>query len=87
MIILFTDNLFHRTILFELLSGAWPFATIPSHGVIYQVCTGKRTSLSNIKCVPSLKHLVKDCWTHDKTSRPTFAEIVDELQQNVSQKV
>ncbi|XP_072038094.1 uncharacterized protein [Amphiura filiformis] len=70
------------TILYELLSGSWPFATIPSHGVIYQVCTGKRTSLSKIKCVPSLKHLVKDCWTHDKTSRPTFAEIVDELQQN-----
>ncbi len=75
------------TVLFELLTSQWPFAATfaCTNSVIYRVCTGKRGSLTGVKCVPSVKCLVDDCWSHVPNVRPTFQEIVDELNQNVSE--
>ncbi|XP_033633889.1 kinase suppressor of Ras 1-like isoform X1 [Asterias rubens] len=74
------------TVLFELLTAQWPFAAMFAcpNSVIYRVCTGKRGSLTGVKCVPSVKCLVDDCWSHVPNVRPTFQEIVDELNQNVA---
>ncbi|XP_022105838.1 kinase suppressor of Ras 1-like isoform X2 [Acanthaster planci] len=74
------------TVLYELLTSQWPFASTfaCTDSVIYRVCNGKRASLAGVKCVPSVKSLVEDCWSHEPTLRPTFQEIVEELNQNAA---
>ncbi|XP_038070910.1 kinase suppressor of Ras 1-like [Patiria miniata] len=74
------------TVLYELLTSQWPFASTfaCTDSVIYRVCNGKRASLAGVKCVPSVKCLVEECWSHVPNVRPTFQEIVEELNQHAA---
>lgn len=46
---------YHRTVMFELLTGAWPYAGYPAEVLIYKVGNGFRQTLDKIEGHKQLK--------------------------------
>ncbi|XP_071486124.1 uncharacterized protein [Diadema antillarum] len=79
-----TDVYAFGVTLFEILAGRWPMPHACAEGLIYQTCTGKRDNFHQVTCSANLKNLVRNCWSQDQQSRPSFPEIVKELKQNAA---
>ncbi|XP_022918560.1 tyrosine-protein kinase receptor torso-like isoform X2 [Onthophagus taurus] len=58
--------------------GAFPYDTIPDRMLLYHLHIGKRLERPEI-CTDELYSLMLRCWSEDPKFRPTFEELVEEL--------
>lgn len=69
------------TILYEILTGKWPFSFHPTHSVIWMIGKGKQQCILHIQCPESLKQLISNCWSDEPRDRPGFSKMAEFLQQ------
>ncbi|XP_031561524.1 uncharacterized protein LOC116297441 [Actinia tenebrosa] len=79
------SNLYaYGTLLYEIMTGRWPFSTHPVDSVIWLVGKGTKQCLRHTKCPENIKTLLRECWSFEKEDRPEFSKIVQFFQeQNV----
>ncbi|XP_046358859.1 serine/threonine-protein kinase B-raf-like [Haliotis rufescens] len=70
------------TVMYEVLSGRFPYNDVPVESLIWQVCKGRRQGLATLTCTSALKDLIEDCWAHEPCYRPDFPELSKELLKN-----
>ncbi|RUS72134.1 hypothetical protein EGW08_020107 [Elysia chlorotica] len=70
------------TIMFEVLSGQFPFHGMSPEKIIWQVCANQRHALFTFKCSLAIKTLIEDCWAHEPLYRPEFRELFKDLQRH-----
>nr|XP_022909572.1 receptor-like tyrosine-protein kinase kin-15 [Onthophagus taurus] len=63
--------------------GAFPYDTIPDRMLLYHLHVGKRLERPEI-CTDELYSLMLRCWSEDPKLRPTFEELVQQLDVNKS---
>lgn len=73
--------------LVELVDGNVPWHGYASSAEVpYKVAKpGQRPHKQLSSASPEIKMLIETCWIHDATSRPSFPEIVETLQQQYCQ--
>ena len=47
--------IFHRTVLFEMMTGHWPYSQLPVESIIWMVGTGKKPPIDEIRVPIELK--------------------------------
>ncbi|KAK3097587.1 hypothetical protein FSP39_011191, partial [Pinctada imbricata] len=67
------------TLVYEFLSGKYPFQQHAPDTIIWLVCSRHRQSLSFRNKTRTLQMLIEKCWAHDPRSRPTFQSINKDL--------
>lgn len=66
-------------VLWEIGSlGAIPYEHLPDALILHDLLMGKRLEKPAI-CTDDLYRLMLKCWAHDPNQRPTFAELVEQL--------
>lgn len=70
------------TVLYELMHGEYPFRKCPAHAIVWQVSSGYKQPVSDIKTTPQMKQLTEQCWEVVQ-HRPTFKCILRKLQHAV----
>lgn len=75
-----TDVFAFGTLLYELVSGEFPWRGLRPEETMWLVMNGDRQSLATLGCNSVLKVLIEKCWMHNAEERPDFAEINQELQ-------
>jgi hypothetical protein len=69
-------------ILFRIVTGHSPFPEMRGKSPMarmQRVIQGRRADIDNV--VPFVRSLIDGCWAHDPTTRPTFAKIMEILDQ------
>jgi serine/threonine protein kinase len=75
-------------IIYELLTKLVPYTGISNHAIIHLVTVGKRPT--DVMPAPDAPHLTKlkpimeACWQEDPDARPTFPQILEQLQELIS---
>ncbi|XP_055867839.1 kinase suppressor of Ras 2-like isoform X1 [Biomphalaria glabrata] len=77
-----TDVFAFGTIMYEVLTGKFPFHGALPEKIIWQICAGHRQILYNLKCSAAIKTLIEDCWAHEPLYRPEFRELCKDLQRH-----
>ncbi|XP_015795404.1 kinase suppressor of Ras 2 isoform X2 [Tetranychus urticae] len=72
------------TILFELMTGKFPYQRLQSHSIIWLIGNGHHESVLHIKGSNVIRNLVASCWSPLSGQRPAFSQIVKQLQENIS---
>ncbi|KAL6221511.1 hypothetical protein ACLB2K_004907 [Fragaria x ananassa] len=92
---IYKDEIFDRSvdvyyfglILYEMIEGVHPFHPKPIEEALRMMCLeGKRPPMrTKSKTYPSaLKELIEECWNPDPYCRPTFSEIIIQLDKIVA---
>ncbi|CAD5125845.1 DgyrCDS14044 [Dimorphilus gyrociliatus] len=76
-----TDIYSFGTLLYEMMSGCYPYRGVSPETVIWQVSQGKRQSLSKFNDIKGIKTIIKRCWYQKPEDRADFAKINHELQK------
>jgi serine/threonine protein kinase len=63
---------------YEIVTGDFPFSNVGPKAAKMKVLRGDRPELPS-QCPQSLKNLIKLCWDPEPITRPSFAEICEEL--------
>ena len=74
-----------RTLLYELVALEKPFKCVPRESVVWQVGTGQFQPLSLLPR-DRLRGIIQRCWRLQPESRPTFKDILTDVEQNVSRR-
>ncbi|XP_044498090.1 integrin-linked protein kinase 1-like [Mangifera indica] len=81
------DSYSFGVILYEMIEGVQPFhPKAPEEVVKLMCCQGKRPPFK-VKArsyPPDLKELINECWNHEPLVRPTFSEIIIQLDRILS---
>lgn len=67
-----------------MFANDFPFSHLPPFAVVWCIGTGRRQNLDNVHCSTAMKGLIEECWSADPAYRPSFTEILKELQHTVS---
>ncbi|XP_048583504.1 kinase suppressor of Ras 2 isoform X2 [Nematostella vectensis] len=70
------------TLLYEIMTGRWPFSHFPVESIIWMVGKGKKQCLRHVKCPEKTKNLIRECWSDNSEDRPDFAKIVQFFQEH-----
>ncbi|OHT07894.1 hypothetical protein TRFO_04992 [Tritrichomonas foetus] len=69
---------------FELITETLAFSNVNSLiDLVNLVCRGSRPSFRGLNIQENFKELIKRCWDHDPSVRPSFADIYEELKCNL----
>jgi len=68
------------TLLYEMYACAYSYIEHPLETIIYLVGSGERQSVDKVHASIATRQLIVDCWSHDPIYRPTFADILRDLQ-------
>lgn len=68
-------------LLYEMMSLKAPFEKLKIPQICNKVTSGERPELINSIEEP-YKNLIERCWSQDPKERPTFVQIIDELQSD-----
>lgn len=79
-----TDVYAFGTLMYELMTGQYPYYGLQPETIIWKTCANQKQSLAKVNATRVLTHLIDVSWSHDPKKRPTFAEISRELHRNVS---
>uniref|UniRef100_A0A0K8SM14 mitogen-activated protein kinase kinase kinase n=1 Tax=Lygus hesperus TaxID=30085 RepID=A0A0K8SM14_LYGHE len=66
-------------VLWELLTGEFPYKDIEPLSIAYGVASNKLRLPIPSTCPQAWKDLLQDCWAHNSHDRPAFNEILDRL--------
>ncbi|XP_074599754.1 uncharacterized protein LOC141854098 isoform X2 [Brevipalpus obovatus] len=73
------------TIMFELMTGKFPFQRLQSNdAIIWLIGNGQHENILLINDSNVMRSLVANCWLPVASQRPQFCHIVKQLQQNIS---
>ena len=76
-------SLAHRTIMFEVQTGRYPFYKMAAQLVMEAICEGRREDVRELRCSDTVKNLIQECWLHSALDRPEMSDINKELQHRV----
>ncbi|XP_060083113.1 kinase suppressor of Ras 1-like [Ylistrum balloti] len=79
-----TDVYAFGTLMYEIMSGQYPYYGLQPETIIWKTCANQKQPLGKINATRVLTNLIDLCWSHDPKKRPTFGEISRELHRNVS---
>ena len=68
-------------IVYEIITNQAPFPNCGSYQISCKVVNGERPEFK-YKIPDSYKRLIEKCWSHDPKVRPTFDEIVNDLEKD-----
>lgn len=74
----------YGVVLWELLTGETPYKGIDALGVAYGVAVNKLTLPIPSTCPTLFSQLMADCWHQEPHGRPTFAQILERLEEIAS---
>ncbi|CAH0773160.1 unnamed protein product [Bemisia tabaci] len=69
------------TVWYELLCGEWPFNTLTSESIIWQVGRGMKQPLANLQASQDVKDILMLCWSFNAADRPDFAWLLKTLEK------
>lgn len=82
----FEANIFSfGTIVYEMVTMQRPFTGVHGNCIVWQVATGRTHSLQQL-AEGKFRDLVQGCWTERPHQRPSFKELLEEIEQNMSPK-
>jgi tRNA A-37 threonylcarbamoyl transferase component Bud32 len=67
-------------VLWEILTGSFPYLHLDHPQVAFQVIKGLRPALPET-APPALRALIERCWAQDPSARPTFSGIIDAFRR------
>uniref|UniRef100_A0A158Q824 mitogen-activated protein kinase kinase kinase n=1 Tax=Elaeophora elaphi TaxID=1147741 RepID=A0A158Q824_9BILA len=67
-------------VLWEVLTGATPFEGLGPGAVQLQIGTFVKQKIPS-SCPPDLRRIIESCWRDDPLKRPTFKELIVELEK------
>ena len=60
-----------------------PFSGVAGNAIIWQVANGRTQSLHRLQ-EGKFKQVISRCWSEKPSRRPSFVELLDTIEQNVS---
>ena len=80
----FPLSIYRRTIIYVMLMMQRPFTGVHSNCVVQQVVTEHQHYLQQL-AEGKFYDLVRECWAEKPRQRPSFKELLEEIEQHVSQ--
>ncbi|CAH1801681.1 unnamed protein product [Owenia fusiformis] len=69
------------TVWYELLTGEWPFRSLPPEAIIWQVGKGIKQSLASMQASRDVKDILMLCWSFKPTDRQDFVSLQRTLER------